>query len=101
MKMSKSTIIRYLKQGVKLNWCDYNPKIALTHKEYQYKKVICLNTNEIFNSQIEASNKYNIKKTSISACCRNYGYYKSAGKHPITGERLKWMYYDKYLKQQK
>lgn len=26
LKLSKSTILRYLKQGFILNWCDYNPK---------------------------------------------------------------------------
>jgi hypothetical protein len=24
---------------------------------------------------------------------------KSAGKHPVTGEPLHWMYYDEYIKQ--
>jgi hypothetical protein len=26
MKLSRPTIIKYLKQGAKLNWCDYDPK---------------------------------------------------------------------------
>ena len=51
--------------------------------------------NEIFNSITEASNKYNICYSSISECCRYKR--KSAGKHPETGEKLKWMYYDEYL----
>ena len=60
------------------------------------KKVKCINTNEIFNYLVEASKKYNIGNSSISACCR--GETKYSGKHPETGEKLRWAYEDEYLK---
>lgn len=55
---------------------------------------MCLNTGEIFNSIVDAENHYGIQ--NISGCC--IGQIKSAGKHPITKEKLKWMYYENYLK---
>lgn len=60
------------------------------------KKVICITTNEIFDSLTEASKKYNTYTTCISKNCMGVRL-KSAGKHPETGEPLVWMYYEKYL----
>ena len=58
------------------------------------KKVILLNTKEVFNSLNEAIIKVNLKNTvSISMNCKNKK--KSAGK--INGEPAKWMYYEEYL----
>jgi len=94
LKVNKGTIVRYLKQGIKLGWCDYDP-IEERKKNVINIKVICLTTGEIFNSQKEASIKYAIKNCGISACCNDRQ--KSAGKHPETGEALKWMYYSEYL----
>lgn len=58
-------------------------------------KVQCLNTGQIFNSISEAAIWYSGKSkngTCISRCCR--GERQSAGKHPETGEKLKWKYYE-------
>lgn len=58
---------------------DYS-KIKYNHKKggknVNAKKVICLTTNEIFNSLTEASYKYDISIANISACCK--GKIKSA-----------------------
>lgn len=54
------------------------------------KKVICVTTNEVFDYINEAERKYNVAHQDIGKCCR--GKRKSAGKHPVTGERLKWEY---------
>ena len=97
-KLHSISIRNYLKQGAKLDWCNY-PKKSLFHKKHlhkNHKKVICLNTNEIFDSLSNAEKQYNIMSYNISACCR--GKQKSAGKHPITGDKLVWMYYDEYKK---
>jgi len=59
-------------------------------------KVICINDNIIFETIKEGGLFYKIAKSNISACCK--GKHKSAGKHPITKEPLKWMYYDEYIK---
>ena len=93
---SKKTITNYLKQGNELGWCNYKPcdevrKNIILARERGRKKVVCLTTNEVFNSLVDASRKYAISKEGVSACCRNIQ--KSSGCHPITGERLVWMYY--------
>ena len=95
LKIGKNTTVRYLKQGVELGWCDYDPKEVLSHKEYNYRKVICLTTNEIFESVLEASIKYNVSSSSISACCNNRQKY--ACRHLVTNEKLLWMGYEEYL----
>lgn len=61
-------------------------------KNPRARKVICLTTNEAFNCIKDANLKYGINKADISACCK--GKLKSAGKHPITKEKMIWRYYD-------
>lgn len=61
------------------------------NKHPKSKSVICITTGEIFKSMSEAAKKYNINTGSkICECCR--GKRKSAGKHPITKEKLAWKY---------
>lgn len=62
-------------------------------KSCRSKKVICLNTGEIFNSIAEASEWVDKGKSrqNISTCCKKK--MKSAGKHPETKEPLHWDYY--------
>lgn len=54
------------------------------------KKVKCLETDEIFDTVKEAANWCNIGHSDIAAYIR--GKQKSAGKHPITNEKLHWEY---------
>ena len=57
------------------------------------KKVLCLNTNEIFDCMMDAARWCGLKtSSSIGQCCM--GHAKTAGVHPITKERLKWKYLD-------
>ncbi|MBN3352078.1 hypothetical protein CF086_17420 [Clostridium botulinum] len=100
-KLSRGTVIRYLKIGSKINWCNYNPKKEIRSNSRKVggknaRTIICLTTNEIFNSIVSAEKKYLLPKSKVSSCCK--GERKSTGKHPITGEKLKWMYYEDYLK---
>ena len=69
--------------------------LAVIDNKCKMKKVICLETDEIFCSVKEATNKYG---GCIGGCCQ--GKNASAGKHPETGEPLHWMYYDEWLEQQ-
>lgn len=52
------------------------------------KSVICLTTNMIFDTMMEASDYYGIQQSNISMCCR--GITKSAGK--LNGQKLVWRY---------
>ena len=89
-----------------LEWCDreYNGnygtikerigksnKGKLTgSKNPKARKVRCINTGEEFPTVKEASKHYNISDNTIRDMMK--GRQKTAGKHPITGERLKWEY---------
>ena len=61
-------------------------------KNYNARKVQCITTGKEFNCIKEAAEYYSIDNGTISKCCK--GKYKSAGKHPETGEKLKWKYID-------
>ena len=89
----------------KLVWAYYEDYISYSEDEIQKilddeggnsRKVICLNTGQIFKSIIEATKFYGFKsKSAISGCCNKR--VKSAGKDETTGEKLRWMYYEEYL----
>lgn len=64
----------------------------------QCKKVILLNTGEVFDYIGQASKKYKVTVPNICQCCK--GKQKSAGKHPETGEKLVWMYMEDYLREE-
>ncbi len=57
------------------------------------KKVLCEQTGEIFECMMDAARWCGLKTAcSIGQCC--LGKTKSAGKHPITKEKLTWRYID-------
>lgn len=105
-KLSRITVTRYLHRCAELGRCDYNSKIQyqLSGKRnipFAYNKnkkaVVCLDTNEIFESCRKAYEwlGYNPDGHSIQDNCN--GINKSAGKHPITKEKLHWAFYDEEL----
>ena len=62
------------------------------------KQIICITTGKIFKSTTYASQCYNIKTTyNILKCCKNMPKNKHCGKLS-DGTRLKWMYYEDFLK---
>ena len=63
------------------------------------KKVICLTTGEIFNSMREACDKYHLDGGSLTKACQ--GKLKHTGKHPITGDKLTWTYYQSNMEENK
>lgn len=96
-----------MKNGDKLQWQYYEeylikPKTLLNNNEINKlkpkhgKKVICLNNNKIFNSLSAIYEKYKIFAGNICKCCK--GQRNFAGIDPMTGQKLKWMYYNDYLK---
>lgn len=64
-------------------------KLSGSNNPYAHK-VKCIETNEIFNTVKSASEWCHIGHADIAAYIR--GKQKSAGKHPITGEKLHWVY---------
>jgi hypothetical protein len=90
--------------NIALNWMyyeDYKKLIDLNmpiivKNKVQKNKFVCLNTNEIFdniNSAMDFSGQKS--RSRIYDCCK--GKKKFAGKHPITKEPLRWMYYKDYI----
>lgn len=54
------------------------------------RAVYCYELDEFFWGAKEAEDKYGLHKADIAKCCK--GKLKSAGKHPMTGEKLHWAY---------
>lgn len=60
--------------------------------EANSQKVICLTTGKIYASQSEAARQTGIPQSNISKVLK--GERKSAGKHPVTGEKMLWKLYE-------
>ena len=99
--------------GERLVWAYYEDYVNMTQDEINKKilqakefgfdgnknprarAVICLETKQVFGTSEEA------KEWCHGNVNQNLrGLSKSAGKHPETGEKLHWMYYEDYLEQQ-
>lgn len=96
VNLHKSTVRRYLKQGERIGWNDYDANIAKRSNGIKNKiKVICLNTLEVFNSSKEVELKYNIHSSNISRICNNTK--GNANFVTINDAPFVFMHYDKYL----
>lgn len=67
-------------------------KVNIGSSNGSARKVICLNTMQIFDSIIEASKQTGISKNAIQQCCSPKSKCVSAGE--INGERSVWKYYN-------
>lgn len=73
---------QHIREGLKIYWQD---------KKKKKKKVRCINNNMIFDSQTEAARWCGLTAPSgISYVCN--GKRKTAGKDPVTKEKLFWEY---------
>lgn len=65
------------------------------YKSKKRKKIRCITTGGVFNSITEASEYLGLGAKGVSSISRVcMGKQKSAWKHPITGEKLRWEYVD-------
>lgn len=73
-------------------------KVSVIQKKgvnsYKYK-VVCLTTGEKFKKMSDAAKKYGIDDRRIYDVCNGVLY--SAGEHPISKEKLTWVYYKDYV----
>jgi len=68
-------------------------KMSENRKSKGGKKVICIETGEIFNCMMDAARQCGLKTSAgIGQCC--IGKAKSAGKNPITQKPLHWKFID-------
>ena len=56
------------------------------------REVICLNTNEVFETEKQACDKYGLNHGSLSETCNGRRYYCGE----LNGEKLAWMFLDEY-----
>ena len=56
------------------------------------RAIYCPELDELFWGAKEAQDKYGVNRNNICTCLR--GRLQSAGKHPITGQKLTWVYAD-------
>ena len=102
-KLSRKTVIQYLHKLNDLGYCKYdaNTQRTISGKrnirlayEKNKKAVICLDTQKVFESCTEAYKwlGYNIDGHSIQDNCK--GITQSAGKHPVTKQKLHWRFLD-------
>ena len=61
-------------------------------KHCKARSVRCIETQDIFFCISDAAREYHIDKSLIVANCKGKRSY--AGKHPTTGEKLHWEYYE-------
>lgn len=97
-RMAKSLTGRNLSHEAKQKMSKVRKGKNKGTKNPYARSVICLTTGDIYLTLTEAKEKTHASVPNISLCCKNK--VKSAGKHPVTGEKLVWMYYEEYLKNQ-
>ena len=52
---------------------------------------------EIFDSAKKASDHYNLNRSNIVSNCKHKKNYSYVGKHPLTKEKLRWIYLSEYI----
>ena len=62
--------------------------------------VYCIEMNKIYWGATQAENELHIKGSDIARCCKKRPGHKSAGKHPVTKEKLHWLYAEDAIKQE-
>lgn len=89
VKLDRTTVGRYLKQGVELGWCNYDPKEE--RKKWNNKKIVQLSLDgkyiKSWDSATEAGHELGISRAKIGNTC--LGNQKTSGK-------FKWMYKEDY-----
>lgn len=94
-KHSAKTIesIRAKQTGKKYSIETNSKKGKQGNEHNNSKKVVCLNTKEIFSYMGDACIKYDLSRGHLTSCCK--GDRKSCGN--VNGEKLVWKYYDDYI----
>ena len=87
LKIGRTTVTRYLKRGVDLQWCDYNPKLAASDGIKKISKPVIATsiidgTERYFHSHAECEREltnmcgFNFFSTYIAKACDNGKPYK-------------------------
>lgn len=103
----KGSSIRSISKSLSLSTCKITGVLernigytTLAPGERNKNSVKCITTGKEFDGVKDAIEYYNLPSgVKIGMCCR--GQRKSAGKHPETGEPLRWEYVNGYTPKQK
>lgn len=87
-KTGDALIWRYLSDYKENGYIEYSPQ----HKGF--RKVVCLNTGEVFEKIADAAEKYGFSRSGIGGVCD--GDRRYCGTHPINNEKMCWMDYEDY-----
>lgn len=82
---------RHPETGQRLHWCYPNDNIEELEKKIY--NIVCIETNECFETAVEAGKKYQVDSSALCKHLNHPETYKSCGKHPITQQRLHWKRY--------
>lgn len=82
-------IWRYLDDYLENGYVEYAPH----HKGF--RRVVCLNTGEIFEKINMATETYSLPEGCVWKACNNEARY--GGINSVNNERLCWMYYEDYI----
>ena len=94
--LDKTTIIRYLKQGSRFGWCNYDPKEESKKSGGQNNQPIyCVELNRIFTSIMDAEKKLKINHQNISSVLT--GKRKTTGGYHFKRVDKDSNYYKNYL----
>lgn len=70
-------------------------KISTNRQGKGGKKILCINTGDVFDCMMDAARWCGLTNSaSIGQVCNKTGKQKTAGKHPITKEKLIWKFID-------
>lgn len=94
LNLDRHTVQKYLKSAASHGLCDYNQEEGRKNgREKAYilarKKVICIETKQIFDSIKAAADFIGVTHQSVAAVCRG---------ERKTSRGYHWMFYDEYLK---
>lgn len=89
LKVSNSTVNKWLHKVTDLGLCEYIPDKGFLNDE---RKIVLINTKEIFDSISNASRMYNESFQNISAVCKRKRKYCGI----INGQPAVWRYIEEY-----
>ena len=92
MHISDTTVRSYLKQATKIGICNYTPGDGTIRR---CKKVIRIDTLQIYDSITLAANETNSCRTDLGKLCNNKRKEKVLSHKE--NKRISWMYYEDYL----
>ena len=99
MKIKATTRKKLLRQARELELINYDSKYAMTKGNIRW--IVNLNERKAFEGTAKLKEYFCVDLKSVYGNCRNNRgentTFKSAGKHPITKEKLQWMYLEDYL----